>query len=511
MTYDDLPHVSETSDVLPDVVRRLQASDRDAFARMYQATHLGLLRYAWRFTGDTQAAADVVQDVFVKLWHVRETLDPARSVKSLLYTMTRNLALNHTRAVQSHATPVAEVDHWDDVDAPDAERAYDADLLARHLDRHRTRLQRLRRRGDRHRDGPHTPYRQYAHRTCPQIPSSAPPGAGRGQSTIDMKLVPSTPGPRRRVPLPPEAAAEFDTPAERSAAAEVWQMAGLLARREPSDEALSALSHDLWSRIDAETRPDAAPARPALRLVPPWLGRTLALAAAVALLIAAGLGLYLRPLELSAPTGSVATYELPDGSVVTLNSRSTLTYHRPLLRGERLARLDGEAFFDVATSGTPFVVETFNAHVRVLGTRFNVEAWSADEAAYTEVVLEEGRIALAPRGAAGDAVVLAPGEHSRIGAAQRVSAPAPLDPAPVLAWRSGRLSFEEVPLQEIFRELEHRFGIEIQASDPALLDRPQTLSVGPRPTAEAYLEDLASNGVFRYQRTADGFLISPTE
>src|SRR5690606_17488812 len=41
---------------------------------------------------------------------------------------------NHARAVQSHATPMAEVDHWDDADAPDAERAYDVDLLARHLD-----------------------------------------------------------------------------------------------------------------------------------------------------------------------------------------------------------------------------------------------------------------------------------------------------------------------------------------------------------------------------------------
>lgn len=78
----------------------VRESNRAAFTELFAAMHAPLLRYALRMTGDAHGAKDVVQDVFIKLWQVRDTLNEDRSLKALLYTMVRNTALNHNRATQ---------------------------------------------------------------------------------------------------------------------------------------------------------------------------------------------------------------------------------------------------------------------------------------------------------------------------------------------------------------------------------------------------------------------------
>lgn len=90
---------------------RIRVSDRLAYSELFQAMHLTLLRYAWRITGEEQAAQDVVQDVFLKVWRMREELDPNRSLKSLLYTMVRNLALNYNRSQQRMDASLDDVDY----------------------------------------------------------------------------------------------------------------------------------------------------------------------------------------------------------------------------------------------------------------------------------------------------------------------------------------------------------------------------------------------------------------
>ena len=77
--------------------RRIRQSDRRAFAEMFNAMNEKLVRYASGITKDEESAYDVLQDVFLKLWEKRETLDPQSSLQSLLYTMTRNASLNVNR------------------------------------------------------------------------------------------------------------------------------------------------------------------------------------------------------------------------------------------------------------------------------------------------------------------------------------------------------------------------------------------------------------------------------
>ncbi len=88
-----LPH----EEAFADWSRRLAVSDRRAYGELFKATHPLLLRFAWRFTKDREVSRDIVQDAFLKLWQVRTTLDPNRSLRALLYTIVRNLALNAVR------------------------------------------------------------------------------------------------------------------------------------------------------------------------------------------------------------------------------------------------------------------------------------------------------------------------------------------------------------------------------------------------------------------------------
>lgn len=246
-------------------------------------------------------------------------------------------------------------------------------------------------------------------------------------------------------------------------------------------------------------------------------------AAAIAVLLAAAVIWWMQPRATSVPTGETAVVTLGDGTSVELSGGSTLSYRPFVGRSERRVELDGEAFFDVAAGERTFVVETFNAEVTVLGTAFNVRAWGADPDRSTEIVVSEGRVALAPfdpdpkrqrRDSASleamqelnnsRLVVLEAGQAASVadGTASSVEAAA-LDR--VLAWRSGGLAFTDEHLDAVFRTVERRYGIRIEVADPAVNSRLLTY-LNPRPSsAAAVLADICHTLDLRYRRTANGF------
>ncbi|MGK4568546.1 FecR family protein [Flavobacterium sp. 3HN19-14] len=85
---------------------------------------------------------------------------------------------------------------------------------------------------------------------------------------------------------------------------------------------------------------------------------------------------------------------MSDGTVIHLNSGTTLRYPVKFIAGEnRQVFLDGEAYFDVAKDKAhPFIVNADKLNVRVLGTHFNVTNYPEDD--QTDVVLVEGSVGL---------------------------------------------------------------------------------------------------------------------
>lgn len=118
-------------------------------------------------------------------------------------------------------------------------------------------------------------------------------------------------------------------------------------------------------------------------------------AASIVLVMAVGSFLFLRENSFETTYGQISTLKLPDGTSVTLNGHSSISYS-PMqwnLFDSREVRLEGEAFFDVVKKEVEgkkikFQVETSNLQIEVLGTRFNVTDREENEA----VVLEEGSV-----------------------------------------------------------------------------------------------------------------------
>ena len=97
---------------LSALAERVRSGDRAAVERLFRAVHPDLVRYG-RSLADADDAEDAVQDAFVALWRRRQTLDPSRSVRALLYAAVRNRLLN------LHRDTTRRRDLLDAMDAPD--------------------------------------------------------------------------------------------------------------------------------------------------------------------------------------------------------------------------------------------------------------------------------------------------------------------------------------------------------------------------------------------------------
>lgn len=282
----------------------------------------------------------------------------------------------------------------------------------------------------------------------------------------------------------------------------VWHLADgadpLRAAPAPHPERMAAMQAMLES-----TSADRPPLRlVSLRRLRPWM----AVAASIVVLALVGLGWWLQPISHTAPVGETLAVILPDGSEVQLNSNSTLRYARSFGEDIRDVSLEGEAFFEVERSDIPFVIETFNSQVKVLGTSFNVQAWQGSEPG-TVVTVASGLVEVMPRRIPAAAIRLTAGQHTNV--SDEVTAPLPpteaqLDEA--TAWRTGDFVFFNQTHGVILDAIARRFAIDIEA--PATIRaRPRTFSKFDVTSAEEVLSSLCQSSNLRYRATANGFEI----
>jgi transmembrane sensor len=158
-------------------------------------------------------------------------------------------------------------------------------------------------------------------------------------------------------------------------------------------------------------------------------------------------------------TGGRAQVSLPDGSTMLLNTASAVSID--FKSGQRLVTLlEGEAFFDVRHDPAhPFRVAGHFGETEVKGTAFAIRT----EGDQDTVVLERGRVEVSRLSDSGDHVELHPGEMVTANA-KALSAVAKRDPLEMLAWREGRIIFENQRLARVLNELRRYYdGIVIVA------------------------------------------------
>ena len=171
---------------------------------------------------------------------------------------------------------------------------------------------------------------------------------------------------------------------------------------------------------------------------------------------------------LRVPNGKRFRLELSDGSVVHMNSGSSLRYPVNFPAEGREVFLSGEAYFEVREDRSrPFAVKAEELGVKVLGTRFNVAAY--EEEANIEVVLVEGAVHLKADGPAQDeGVKLAPGQKGAFERADGNIRVVPVNTSLYTSWMKGQLVFRDMTFDNIVAKLERYYNVDIENGNPEL-------------------------------------------
>ncbi|MBX2841101.1 MAG: FecR family protein [Flammeovirgaceae bacterium] len=168
--------------------------------------------------------------------------------------------------------------------------------------------------------------------------------------------------------------------------------------------------------------------------------------------------------EKSVPKGTRVTYSMPDGSKIKVNANSKIRFRKDFVNNKvREVFLKGEAFFDVAKNPEkPFVVITNNIRTKVLGTVFNVRAYTGEQD--ISVSLVEGSVAVynKEQNNSSPPVLLSPSDQFVFNKKDLTSnIKHEIDLSRFISWNNNILIFDNEPLGEITEVLENWYGVEI--------------------------------------------------
>ncbi|WP_035669160.1 FecR family protein [Flavobacterium sp. 83] len=195
------------------------------------------------------------------------------------------------------------------------------------------------------------------------------------------------------------------------------------------------------------------------------------------------------------PYGKRFELELSDGTIVHLNSGTTLKYPVRFIASEnRTVFLDGEAFFDVTKDKKhPFIVNADKLNIRVLGTHFNVSSYPEDN--LTDVVLVEGSVGLYTANEKFDAnknTILKPGYKGSFNRKDNHIETKPVITDVYTSWMEGRLTFKNMSFTDITKKLERHYNVSIVNQNKKLANEKFYASFGDEPIEKvlSYFNDV---------------------
>ncbi len=169
-------------------------------------------------------------------------------------------------------------------------------------------------------------------------------------------------------------------------------------------------------------------------------------------------------LEIIAPIGSRSVVQLSDGSQVHLNYGSKIRYPLFFSGETRDVVLEGEGFFEVAHNPEkPFIVKVGDINVKALGTEFNVLAYPEDNVIQTTLV--NGKVVLEQRVEDGEAKLIGsmvPGQHAKYNRETEAISSSKGSVERYIAWKDGKLVFEDTPISEMAEKLSRMFNVDIE-------------------------------------------------
>jgi hypothetical protein len=161
---------------------------------------------------------------------------------------------------------------------------------------------------------------------------------------------------------------------------------------------------------------------------------------------------------LTIPPGGQYQVVLPDGTQVWLNSSSALSYPTEFAGNERRVKLTGEAYFEVAKNkDKPFYVEMNNTQIRVLGTHFDVSAYSDDSAITTTLL--EGLVQVSKND---KQALLKPGQQAVVDNGADNIAISKVNTNTAVAWKNGYFVFEDEDIATIMKKVSRWYNADVE-------------------------------------------------
>lgn len=235
-------------------------------------------------------------------------------------------------------------------------------------------------------------------------------------------------------------------------------------------------------------------------------------AATVSLLIALSGWLYSIATPGTAPslivqsnhTGVVQNVTLPDGTVIKLNNRSKLIYPERFSGKKREVFLEGEAYFDVEHDRKhPFVVHAGNLKIKVLGTKFTVNANSI--LSQITATLLEGSINVSDDK---ESMLMKPNQQLTYDIRESTMKLSDLtDAANEIRWTQNVWVLSNTPLLDICRRLEQLFGVKFIIMNDELINKSFTGELYTDESLESILKIMQISTSLKYEHKGKNIIL----
>ncbi|MFY9150391.1 MAG: FecR domain-containing protein [Prolixibacteraceae bacterium] len=232
-----------------------------------------------------------------------------------------------------------------------------------------------------------------------------------------------------------------------------------------------------WKNIESRIHPTSVPNQTRTRklMTSPFF-RMAAAAVFAAVLLISGYGLFYnrieagKMMEITSAGEVLNTFTLPDGTLVSLNSDTRLKYPKHFGKNTREVSIEGEAFFEVKPNkNKPFIIHAGKAQVKVLGTSFNVSAYP--ETKMVEVIVATGEVQVmnkTDQTIQTNELILNPGDKGTLVYSSNSLLKTTNQDPNFLSWKTHKLIFKATSLDEVVRNLEKVYKVNISLADTKL-------------------------------------------
>ncbi len=214
-------------------------------------------------------------------------------------------------------------------------------------------------------------------------------------------------------------------------------------------------------------------------------------------------------IETESHPSSLTEVTLPDGSIVKMNADTRIEYPVSFRGKVRKVKLSGEAFFKVTRDTLhPFLIETSNASIEVLGTSFNVSAYRLSD--LVEVNVESGKVRLTQNvdgKPVSKSAILPAGERGWIKTANGEIGHIEILAPNYSSWITKKINFQRTPLSDAFIILENTYHVKIKMENAEIGRIPYTANFADS-KLDYIIEVIARTHKLKAERGNDGIVFS---